>query len=189
VQTLKLVTYIHFILFSPRHIYIIFLNAGRQLSEDETYELLASAVLMYLKREKMSRSFLNQDRYVMEFPLSNVKITLLSSTNSCRCQPMSKDQQDQSLCVELADKKYEAKVIQIGEGTLAIQFGNLSFVGGGNYVSTITDNPRKLTVKGDFLLGEPVFSLSVDGRDVIVQVIILLVFGYTLYVLYYIIFI
>ena len=38
--------------------------AGRILSDDETYELLASAVVMYLKREKLSRSFLNQDRYV-----------------------------------------------------------------------------------------------------------------------------
>ena len=36
---------------------------GRKLSEDETYELLASAVVMHLKREKLSRSFLNQDRY------------------------------------------------------------------------------------------------------------------------------
>ena len=37
---------------------------GRQLSESERYELLASAVVMHTKRETLRRSFLNQDRLV-----------------------------------------------------------------------------------------------------------------------------
>jgi len=34
------------------------------LDEEEMYELLAAAVIMHMKRERINRSFLNQERYV-----------------------------------------------------------------------------------------------------------------------------
>ena len=84
-------------------------------------------------------------------------------------QRVYKDHDSRSLCVVLGDQKYEARVTQSDDGTLRIQFGDLNFLGGGTYTSTI-NSPRELSVKGDWLLGEPVVNFLIDGRDVTVQV-------------------
>ena len=59
-------TYLSCVLVNPVLLFILNIYntlLGRNLSEDETFELLAAAVFMYLKRERMSKKFLNQDRY------------------------------------------------------------------------------------------------------------------------------
>ncbi len=74
-----------------------------------------------------------------------------------------------SLCVSFGDHKYEAKVIQGSDDSLKVQFGELNFLGGGNYTSTI-NTPTELSVTGECLLGEALMNLTIGGRNVTVQV-------------------
>ena len=44
-----------------------FVLAGRELNEEEKYELVTAATYMHIKREELGRQFVNQDRYVATF--------------------------------------------------------------------------------------------------------------------------
>lgn len=41
---------------------IMWLILGRELNEEEKYELIAAATYMHIRREELARQFLNQDR-------------------------------------------------------------------------------------------------------------------------------
>ena len=76
----------------------------------------------------------------------------------------------EGLCVTLGDKRFAAEVScsDVHAG-MSIKFGELHFVGGGQYTSTI-NRPRILELTSDWCLGEPLMSADIDGRNVIVQV-------------------
>lgn len=38
------------------------LSLGRELTEEEKYELIAAATYMHIKKEELARQFINQDR-------------------------------------------------------------------------------------------------------------------------------
>ena len=43
--------------------WLINFTLGRELNEEEKYELIAAATYMHIKKEELARQFLNQDRY------------------------------------------------------------------------------------------------------------------------------
>ena len=51
--------------YSTTNVITIDLYPGRELNEEEKYELVTAATYMHIKREELGRQFLNQDRYVL----------------------------------------------------------------------------------------------------------------------------
>ena len=85
-----------------------------------------------------------------------------------RLQRLDDDQRIQGLCVVFGDKKFEVKASE-SESGIDLQFGDLSLLGGGTYVSRI-DKPTTLNLSSQWTLGEPIMVAYVDGKEVIVQV-------------------
>ena len=89
------------------------------------------------------------------------------------CSQHRLDEHDvvQDLCVTLGEKTFEVKVpcSDMHTAGIHIEFGELEFLGGGTYTSTI-NRPRELVLSSDWCLGQPIMFASIDGRDVVVQV-------------------
>ncbi len=83
-------------------------------------------------------------------------------------QRLDEDQRIQRLCVLFGDRKFEVKVSE-GMSDMELKFGDLSFIGGGNYISE-TEMPTTLTLSSQWSLGQPVMAANVNGKGVIVQV-------------------
>lgn len=85
-----------------------------------------------------------------------------------RLQRLDEDQQIQGLCVVFGDKKFEVKASE-SESGIDLQFGDLSFLGGGTYISRI-DKPTTLSLSTQWTLGQPIMVANINGKEVIVQV-------------------
>ena len=83
-------------------------------------------------------------------------------------QRLDEDQRMQGLCVVFGDKTFEVKVSE-GKSGIDLKFGDLSFIGGGSYISGI-DEPTTLTLSSQWSLGQPIMVADVNGKEVIVQV-------------------
>ena len=86
----------------------------------------------------------------------------------CSFWRLDEDQRQEGLCVVFGDKTFEVKVSE-GKNGLELKFGDLSWIGGGNYISGM-DNPTTLTLTSQWILGHPIMTADINGKEVTVQV-------------------
>lgn len=101
----------------------------------------------------------------------SVAVVIVCSVWVCSQHRLDENEVTRGLCVTLGENTSEVKVScsDMHAGSIHIKFGELHFLGGGSYTSTI-NRPRELELSSDWCLGQPVMSASIDGRDVTVQV-------------------
>ena len=80
---------------------------------------------------------------------------------------------DLRFCVAFGEKTFEVMASHNDQG-VSLKFGDLDFLGDGLYTSTVERPIAELQLSTDWTLGQPIMLANIDGRNVTIQVQIMM---------------